>query len=159
MPRPGSGRWRPSTTPLELAAIASRTEHRDVGVAALERIDDASLLARVADRARDKQVARRAAQLRQPPKGGSAPSPDVPRTDRRLQTELCDAVAALTTHEDLEQLEARLSSALESWNDLIPDVDDDLAERFQAACEAARRQSSTLLATRREAERVSHYRT
>ena len=58
--RRGCARWRVSPTPRRLLNVAVKSEHTDVAVSALDRVDDAEALSAIAQRARNKVAARRA---------------------------------------------------------------------------------------------------
>ena len=142
---------RLSADPI-LADVALRTEHADVALAALDRIADPALLESIALRGRNKVAARRAgARLR----ALRSPSPLEmrPPTDRPRQIALCERLEALGTIADADRLSAGLGQARADWSDLAPDVDDDLADRFAAACAALRDRQTTLDAERLDRER------
>jgi hypothetical protein len=141
--------------PSELADVALRTEFRDTGVAAAERLSDAGLLGRIAERARNKAVARRASQLLRQLSPEPRPVAEAIATDRVRQSVLCEAVEALATLESDEAIERELAAGIDGWNELVPAIDDDLADRFAAACEAARSRLRLLQSRRRELERAA----
>jgi hypothetical protein len=131
--------------PGEILTVALKGAHADTALAALERLaadsDPTAALAAVqaaAHRARCPAAARRARAIlreRQEAERHAAPAP----TDRRRQTGLCERVERLAARsEDCEQLTSAIAAAEDAWTDLIPDIDDDLAERFATACRAAR---------------------
>jgi hypothetical protein len=131
--------------PEEILTVALKGTHADAAVAALERLaagaDPPAALAALqaaAASARSHAATRRArAILRERQEAGrhAVPAP----TDRARQTSLCEQVERLAARsEDCEQLASAIAAAQDAWTDLIPEVDDDLAERFAAAGRAAR---------------------
>jgi Domain of Unknown Function (DUF349) len=126
--------------PAEIAAVALKSPHADVAEAAALRIGDADAetLHRLATRARCHAAARIArGRLRQREEAADGAAAR-PVTDRRPQIALCEAVEALARSPECDRLAADLSAAKDAWTDLIPEVDEDLEERFAAACRAAR---------------------
>ncbi len=145
--------------PAELLTVALKSPHEDAAVGALERLGgeaaaqtcDLESLASVARHAKNRSAARRArAMLRERDEAASGAAPARPETDRRRQTDLCEKVEALARSQDCEPLAAQLAAAQEAWTDLIPDIDDDLAERFTAAGRAARERHKLNQAEREE---------
>ena len=139
------------TDPAELATVAQKSDHGDVALAALDRIASLyppgqpggipleEILGPVAQRARNKSAAKRARAILNADRaeGAEAEEPR-PSTDRGRQTDLCDRIEALAVSEGSSSLAAGISEVREAWIDLLPDVDDDLAERFSQALRAAR---------------------
>ncbi len=135
----------------ELGAVAQKTDHPEVALAALDRIaslcqpappDGVTLqeiLAPVAQRARNKSAAKRARAMLS---GGrpEAEETEAPRaaTDRQRQTELCEKMESLAASDGTSGLSGGISEVREAWIELLPEVDDDLAERFSQALHAAR---------------------
>ena len=149
--------------PLELGDVALKSEDRDTALAALSRMEafmsqsgssDVSLLEileSVAERARNKAAARRARALL---RGGEEPSPATEAgqaTDRPRQKELCETMEALGRSTSAEGLQKRIEQTRGQWIDLVPRVDPEFEERFEAAWHA----SKALLARleREESER------
>jgi Domain of Unknown Function (DUF349) len=131
------------TDAADLLAIALRSEHRDVALAALDRIEDREALDAIANRARTKAVARRARTLVRGLDDATAadvaePVAEPEGVGRRQQLDLCRSVEALLHSEDWAALDERLLGAQAQWSALVPDVDEDLADRFEAACTAVR---------------------
>ena len=56
-----------------------------------------------------------------------------PKTDRRRQLRLCEEAESFARSAECESLAQHLGAAHDAWTDLVPGVDDDLDERFQAA--------------------------
>ncbi|HEU4403411.1 MAG TPA: DUF349 domain-containing protein [Candidatus Polarisedimenticolia bacterium] len=161
----------------ELGAVALRGAHDDSALAALERLAapaeapdrnaadppleeisrpealtrDLDLFREAAEHAKSPAVARRARAIlhEREAAAGIAPRPR-PATDRRAQTRLCDAVEALAKSTECEPLKAGLAAAQDAWIVLLPNVDDDLHERFTAACRVARERLARNLAQRAE---------
>jgi len=146
--------------PEEIAEVARKGPHADAALAAVERLDDTEVIRSVAENARCPKAARAAAAIlrgRQEPAGPAAP--DSRATDRAAQTRVCAAVEALARSREVEALQEALGTAMAAWDDLIPDVDDDLSERFAAACRAARERLRANRAARAEQARHEQERT
>jgi uncharacterized protein DUF349 len=152
----------------ELASVARKSDHSEVALAALERIaslDSSShegisleeILLPVAERARDKQAAKKARAMLASGKPEPAAQSSRPGTDRRRQMEICERMEQLAQSEGSSSLAAGMADVREAWIDLLPDVDDDLAERFQQALHAARERlarNQTELEERRKREQA-----
>ncbi len=133
----------------ELGSVALKSEEKDVAMAALDRLAEdesladltaearAELLSTLSERARNRTVAKRARTLL---RGGDEPAaPARPRpTDRGRQKEVCEAMELLARAAEPEALLERIEQLRGEWIDLIPDVDADFEERFEAAWRAAR---------------------
>lgn len=139
------------TDAAELAAVAQKSDHQDVAMAALDRIASLyppgqlsgisleEVLGPVAQRARNKSAAKRARAILNAGKAEEAETEEPrPSTDRGRQTDLCDRMEALAASEGSSSLAAGISEVREAWIELLPDVDDDMAERFSQALRAAR---------------------
>jgi Domain of Unknown Function (DUF349) len=125
--------------PREIAAVALKSEDRDVGLLALDRLTDGEALQAVAARARNRSVARRARErLRDTAPQETAASETRPVTDREAQMRLIETVEGLSIPAEGDGIAARLAELQDSWIEDLADVDDDLDERFRAACRAAR---------------------
>lgn len=137
--------------PAEIGAVALNSVHEDAALAALERVGDEETIESVAGKARSQAAARRArALLRARLEAAAGAAPALRLSDRRRQIQVCEKVEALARSEECEPLEARIVAARQEWDDLIPDIDDDLAERFTAACLAARERLARNRAGREE---------
>ena len=137
----------------ELTAVAQRTAHADTALAALARISDTTHLEAVAHKARCRAASRRArAMLRQGAEEPEAAGGRGSDEERAAQVRLCGTVEALAGSPECEPLAARLLEARDAWADL-PAVDDDLDERFTAACREARRRLTRNQAEREERRR------
>jgi len=155
--------------PEELAALAQKSDQAEVALAALERVgslqrDDllagavlGELLTPVVQRARSKAAARRARAMLNPGKSesteGQAPWASF---DRRRPTALCEAMEALGRAEGSKHLAARISQTRQDWIGLLPDVDEDLVERFDRALRSAREQLAHNQAELEERRRREH---
>ncbi|BCS33428.1 hypothetical protein TBR22_A26550 [Luteitalea sp. TBR-22] len=132
--------------PAERLLVALNSEHKDVALSALESLSDADALEQVANRAKNKLVARRArARLReQQPAPVEAPAPAGELSRERL----CDMVEGLVHDVRPEAIQAPLDAAIEAWQQLTPgDGDASLLQtRFDAAVAAARARLEQLLA-------------
>ena len=139
------------TDPEELATVAQKSDHGDVALAALDRIASLyppgqvggisleEVLGPVAKRARNRSAAKRARAILNAGKAEGAETEEPrPSTDRGRQTDLCDRMEALAASEGSSSLAAGISEVREAWIELLPDVDDDMAERFSQALRAAR---------------------
>jgi hypothetical protein len=123
----------------EIAVIALKTEDREIALEAVEKITDAGALESVADRARNRAAARRARERLKSPDVDDAGAPvQRPATDRAAQMRLIETAEALSGSEEWDEIAARLAALQDAWIEEIPEVDDDLDERFRAACRAAR---------------------
>ena len=150
--------------PEELGHVALKAEEKEVALAALERIaalreeegfhetSVLEIIGSVAERARNKAASRRARALL---RGGEGPVP-VPEakqpTDRLRQRELCESMEALARTDELDGLMRRIDGVRGDWIDLIPDVDLDFEQRFDAAWRAAK--EHLVRRGREEAERT-----
>jgi hypothetical protein len=125
--------------PREIAAVAQKSEDRDLALLALERVTDADLLQAVAARARNRSAARRARErLRDTAPPESADAESRPATDREAQMRLIEKVEGLSIPAEGDGIAARLAELQDAWIEELSEVDDDLDERFRAACRAAR---------------------
>src|SRR6266571_1779117 len=115
--------------PKALGSVARHGEHAATRLEALARLADAGELAAVALKSAHKDA------------------------NRRAQVRLCGEVEALARSGDCEPLAARLDAARNAWTDLLPNVDDDLHERFTAAVREARARLARNQAERAERER------
>ena len=137
--------------PEELGNVALKAEEKEVALAALERIASmalengaheisvAEILGMVAERARNKAAARRARALLRGGEAGEAEGVEAKRpTDRRRQSELCEAMEALASVFRVQGLQERINQIRGDWIDLVPEVDPDLEQRFDASWQAAK---------------------
>ncbi len=139
--------------PSELQAVALKSPHREVALRALEQLSlSTEELNAVAAHARSPAAARRARVILHE-RSGAAGAPAHPNTDRPRQTRWCESVESLAPSTECESLQESLTAAKEAWTDLLPNVDDDLHERFTAASEAARARLRRNQAERLERER------
>jgi uncharacterized protein DUF349 len=149
--------------PVEIGNVALKTEDRDVALAALARIEAfltqsappevsiLEILGSVAERARSKAAARRARALL---RGGeeALSAPEAGRaTDRLRQKELCETMETLGRSAAVEGVQKRIEQVRGEWIDLVPQVDPDFEERFEAAWHSAKEHLARL--EREEAER------
>lgn len=141
----------------DLVEVATRSEHRDVAIPALDRLlQQPDALRQVADRARLKPVQRRArAALRALETTESLGSEAEITSHREDVCELVDGVVALT-----ERLAARrqLADARTAWNALDPSAADEaVSRRFNDAIDRAEAHLGSLESA--EADRVAAART
>src|SRR5881397_1880623 len=164
----------------ELCAIALKSPHDDAALSALEHLTgserfalpgeaavvapsalpEADFLGDIAGHGKSRAVVRRARALLHERQQAKSGHPVGPRTDRRAQLRQCEAAESLARSSECEPLGARIVAAQDAWTDLVPNVDDDLDERFQAALRAAREHGKHNLAAREERRlRDDHTRT
>jgi len=142
----------------ELCAIALKSPHDDAALSALEHLtgserfalpggaaaaapspsSDADFLNEIAGHGKSPAAVRRARALLHERQQAAGGHPAGPRTDRRAQLRLCEAAEALSRSTECEALAAQVAAAQDTWTDLVPNVDDDLDERYQAALASAR---------------------
>ncbi|MFQ5877999.1 MAG: DUF349 domain-containing protein [Acidobacteriota bacterium] len=138
----------------ELGMVALKSPYSEVALAALERLEDPALLETVAQRARCRAAAHRARTMLRGGDGtAGAPRPGPRRTDRGPQIDLCRTIEMLARAEGTKRLAAQISAAKDAWTDLLPDVDDDLEDRFNAGYRAARERLADNRARLAEARR------
>jgi hypothetical protein len=131
--------------PEEIVNVALKCEHTDVAVAALERVDSAEALSSIAQRARNKVAARRArTRLRQLEEAAQPPREEIAAVmspeDRGRAQALIARAEALVAIASPEEASAALAQVRLAWAELLADADVDaaLAQRFDAAVDAAR---------------------
>jgi uncharacterized protein DUF349 len=154
----------PASSPVvreELCATALKSPHDDAALEALEHltgserfalpgVGDTAFLIDIAEHGKSRAAARRARSLLHERSESGAERATRPRTDRRRQLRLCEEAEALARSAECEPLAERLASVQNRWTDLVPNVDDDLDERFQAAIESGRDRLKHNLAAREE---------
>jgi uncharacterized protein DUF349 len=157
----------PASSPVvreELCATALKSPHDDAALEALEHLTgserfalpgeaDTAFLNEIAEHGKSRAAARRARALLHDRSESGAGRATRPKTDRRRQLHLCEEAEALARSPECEPLAERLSSAQNAWTDLVPNVDDDLDERFQAAIEAGRLRLKRNITAREESLR------
>ncbi|PYS96331.1 MAG: hypothetical protein DMF50_05000 [Acidobacteria bacterium] len=150
--------------PDEVAAVAQRSPHDDAALAALERFaaepqEEAARIAAIAENARS-AVAKRRARILVHEIGIATghPAGPPPKTDRRKQQRLCEQAESFARSQDCEPLGVRLSEAEDAWIALLPGVDEDLHERFTAACRKGRERLARNLTERAERDRLERER-
>lgn len=137
----------------ELALVARKSPHKEVALPALERVSDPDALEEIASRARCRAAARRArTRLRGQEEEDSAEAAR-PATDRAAQERLCEEAEALLSSPDWDDLAARIARLQEIWIEDVPEVDEDLDDRFQKACREARRRLAAWQVERAASER------
>jgi uncharacterized protein DUF349 len=127
----------------EILNVAIKSEHTDVGVSALDRVEGAEALSAIAQRGRNKVAARRARmKLRQleepaPPHETTAP---MSADDRERAVNLLQRAESLVTTADPDEATTALTDVRMAWAELQADVEVDaaLVQRFEAASEAVR---------------------
>ena len=139
----------------EILNVALKSEHTDAAVSALERVDDRSALASIAQRGRNKVAARRARTKLRRLEGDAEPTNDaaavrMSAADRGRALALLHQAEALVTMPDPEATSAELAAVRLAWAEFQADVevDDVLAQQFEAASDAVR---EGIEARRREA--------
>ena len=135
------------TDPAELMNVASRTEHKDAGVGALERAAagggaDRAALEVLSDRAKNKAVAKRArAMVQAMDEADAAKRVALEQHQQRVAGMVArvEALAASTTMADAEH---QVDEAETAWRELIAnathDITTDERARFDGAVQAAR---------------------
>jgi len=128
----------------EILNVAIKSEHTDVGVSALDRVDGAEALSAIAQRARNKVAARRARmkvrQLEEPAQPHQEAAAPMSAEDRERAVGLMHRAEALVTTADPEEATSALADVRLAWAELQADVEVDasLVQRFDAASEAVR---------------------
>ncbi len=135
--------------PDEIGAIALKSAHKEVALAALDKVASLAdgrlstslpdMLSNIAHRARSRAAVHRARAILRERRHESTGEPGAAETDRERQIMLCDELETLALAEGTKRLAAQISSLHDAWTDLLPNVDEDLERRFEAAYAAARR--------------------
>ncbi len=124
----------------EIATLAAKSADREVALAAVERLSDPQALQAVADRARVPAAARRARLLL---KGHEEEDESTvaarAAADREAPLAIIAQAEALLQSEAYDEIPARLAVLQDTWIEEIPEVDDDLDERFREVILQARR--------------------
>jgi hypothetical protein len=140
--------------PDEIATVAGKSADNKVALAAVERLSDPQALQAIADRARLPAVARRARLLlkghaEEDESSGEARA----AADREAPLALIAQVEALALSEAWDEIPARLAALQDAWIEDIPEVDDDLDERFREVVLQTRRRVQGLQEERAARER------
>ena len=127
----------------EILNVAIKSEHTDVGVSALDRVEGAEALSAIAQRGRNKVAARRARmKLRQLEEPASPHETAAPMSagDRERAVNLLQRAESLVTTADPDEATTALTDVRMAWAELQADVEVDaaLVQRFEAASEAVR---------------------
>ena len=128
----------------EILNVAIKSEHTDVGVSALDRVEGAESLSAIAQRGRNKVAARRARmklrQLEEPAQPHHETAAPMSADDRERAVGLLHRAEALVTTADPEEATSALADVRLAWAELQADVEVDalLVQRFDAASEAVR---------------------
>ena len=128
----------------EILNVAIKSEHTDVGVSALDRVEGAESLSAIAQRGRNKVAARRARmklrQLEEPAQPHHETAAPMSADDRERAVSLLHRAEALVTTADPEEATSALADLRLAWAELQADVEIDasLVQRFDAASEAVR---------------------
>jgi len=128
----------------EILNVAIKSEHTDVGVSALDRVEGAESLSAIAQRGRNKVAARRARmklrQLEEPAPPHHETAAPMSADDRERAVSLLHRAEALVTTADPEEATSALADVRLAWAELQADVEIDasLVQRFDAASEAVR---------------------
>ena len=117
----------------EIANVAVKSEHTDVAVSALDRVDGAEALSAIAQRARNKVAARRARMKLRQLEEASQPPHDVAvpmsAEDRQRALDLLHRAEALVTTADPDEATTALAEVRLAWAELQADVEIDAAAR------------------------------
>ena len=129
----------------EILNVALKSEHTDVAVSALERIEVPDALSAIAQRGRNKVAARRARTKLRQIEEAAQPSPEAPvvrlsAEDRQKALDLCHRAEALVATTDPDEASAGLAQVRLGWAELQADVEIDsaLSQQFDSACDAVR---------------------
>jgi len=128
----------------EILNVAIKSEHTDVGVSALDRVEGAESLSAIAQRGRNKVAARRARmklrQLEEPAQPHHETAAPMSADDRERAVSLLHRAEALVTTANPEEATSALADVRLAWAELQADVEIDasLVQRFDAASEAVR---------------------
>ncbi len=127
--------------PAERLLVALNSEHKDVALSALESLAEADALEQVANRARNKLVARRArARVReqQQPTAAVAAAPEP--AGELTRDRLCDMLDGLVNEGRAEAIQAPLDAAVDAWQQLAATDEAPalLQTRFDAVVAAVR---------------------
>src|SRR6266850_7297396 len=110
----------------ELLNVALKSEHTDVAVPALERINGTEPLSAIAQRARNKVAARRARTklraIEEPHDVGREPSAPMTAGERQRATELLHRAESLVTVPDPDEASATLADTRLAWAEFQADV-------------------------------------
>ncbi|OLC53484.1 MAG: hypothetical protein AUH92_05915, partial [Acidobacteria bacterium 13_1_40CM_4_69_4] len=156
----------------ELMAVALRGTHDDAALSALEHLTGSDrftvirgtaaaqrgaagevFLNEIAEHGKSRAAVRRARAILHEQKLAAEGGTVRPRTDRMAQLHLCERAEAMGSSPGCEPLAAGIAAAQDAWTDLVPGVDDDLDERFQAAIQTARERLRRNLEERQERKR------
>jgi hypothetical protein len=128
----------------EILNVAIKSEHTDVAVAALDRVEGADALSAIAQRGRNKVASRRARmklrqleEAAQPHHEAAAP---MSADDRGRAVSLVQRAEALVATADPDEATTALAGVRLAWAELQADaeIEPSLGQRFEAAAEAVR---------------------
>jgi hypothetical protein len=128
----------------EIVNVAIKSEHTDVAVSALDRVEGSEPLSAIAQRGRNKVAARRARMKIRQLEEAAQPHHEVAvpmsAEDRERALSLLHRAEALVTTADPDEATAALAEVRLAWAELQADVEIDasLVQRFDAASEAVR---------------------
>src|SRR5215204_2991495 len=111
----------------EILNVAIKSEHTDVGVSALDRVEGAEALSAIAQRGRNKVAARRARmklrQLEEPAPPQQETAAPMSADDRERAMSLLQRAEALVTTSDPEDATSALADVRLAWAELQADVE------------------------------------
>jgi hypothetical protein len=128
----------------EMLNVAIKSEHTDVAVSALDRVEGTEALSAIAQRGRNKVAARRARMKLRQQEEAAQPHHEVAAPmsaeERERALGLLHRAEALVTTADPDEATSALAEVRLAWAELQADVEIDatLAQRFEAASEAVR---------------------
>jgi Arc/MetJ-type ribon-helix-helix transcriptional regulator len=128
----------------ELLNVALKSEHTDVAVAALERINGTEALNAISQRARNKVATRRARTklraIEEPQQPAPVESASLSAEDRQRAMGLLQRAEALVTLTDPDEAAAKLAEVRLAWAEFQADVASDVAleQQFESASDAVR---------------------
>jgi Domain of Unknown Function (DUF349) len=130
----------------ELVAVASKTDHKDAGIAALDRALEAivaeperrELLDGIATRAKNKAVAKRARGLLQEMEDAEAAKKAAHEQWQTRAALVVARVEALTASSGLPDASLQLGEIETEWGGIVAGADQEIVDRFNAGITAAR---------------------
>jgi hypothetical protein len=128
----------------EILNVAIKSEHTDVAVSALDRVEGSDALSAIAQRGRNKVAARRARMKLRQLEEAAQPRPEtaapMSAEDRERAENVLHRAEGLVTKADPAEATAALAEVRMAWAELQADTEIDaaLAQRFDAASEAVR---------------------
>ena len=125
--------------PAELLNIATKTEHKDAGIAALEKsgVQDRSTLEQLADRAASKSVGKRARAMVQAIDESEAARTAAAEQHAQRVAFAISSAEALSSHAAAPDAAERLAGVEKSWRELVTGAAHDISDADRGRVEAA----------------------